>query len=387
MRGLGPRACISPAAIIVSGLFLLSDVAPGFGSPQVLRLANALSRYLGEPATIIAPAGGPESAAAAERAGVGLIAVATHDPVSTFTGEIEFCLLAARELDHYQPRAVVLCAMLGAGAIARMRYRPEVRLYYGYEHTDGRMPWTERAFARMKGLFQLAIFPEPHRAALDAPRLSLDATPIHIRLNSVSPLAPPRAAGARNGRAFYGGLIHPVHTYGNALFGRTFADIPLDIYGRMEGFEDPAATLDQLNESGSSVTYHGRVPADSRYHATLASAATAIIAWAPLSEHTYFACPNKFFEAIALGVPPVTTPHPQPARIIARFGCGVVAEDFTPAALRRAVLETLDSQGGPHFEQLVSACLAQAQPALSPEVQDAALFEALDSVGCRQAPH
>jgi glycosyltransferase involved in cell wall biosynthesis len=49
------------------------------------------------------------------------------------------------------------------------------------------------------------------------------------------------------------------------------------------------------------------------------------------------ALPNKFFEYIQARLAIAIGPSPEMARIVQEFGCGVVAEDFSPASLAHAL--------------------------------------------------
>jgi hypothetical protein len=364
----------------VSGLVVLSDVRLGYGSPQVVRLAATLSKLLGEPACIIAPKGDAAAGALTKDAGVDLLEIAASAPFGDVRHDIEFCLQAAREVDRLSPRWLVLCAFLGAPALLRMRHRPERCLYFGYEHTDGRMGWIERVFAGLADRFDLAIYPEEHRAALDAPRLGLQSTPTLVMLNSVIPLASPTPAEARNGRIVYGGLIDPKRTHGDALLCGGFDEILMDVFGRLEGFSEPNAVLADLAQRAGNVRYHGQQPVNAAYHAAIAQASAALVAWSPQSESTFFACPNKFFEAIALGVPPVTAPHPQAARIVRQFGCGWVADGFETADLRTSLDAARAVFGTQAHADMIGACLGKAQPHLSWEAQALKLEQALSAL-------
>lgn len=364
----------------MSGLVVLADVPLGYGSPQIIRLTETLSRLVNEPATIIAPKGDDAAQKIAASARVGLTQLSAGAPFGNVRFDIEFCLQAAREVDRLAPRWLVQVAFLGAPALLRLRYRPQHCIYYGYEHTDGMLPWIERVFAGLRGRFHLAIFPEPHRAALDAARLGLGNTPVLILLNSVTPLAAVVPSELRNNRFVYAGLVDPHRTYGDAMLGGPFDELPIDVVGRLEGFDNPASVVAALGNRDTNVRYHGKRPADAEYHREIAAAAAAIVAWAPLTESTFFACPNKFFEAIALGVPPITLPHPQTAMLVRQFNCGWVADGFSIAALQKALLKAQQTFGTPQHELLVDQCMRHAQPHLSWAAQERKLERAISSL-------
>ena len=57
----------------------------------------------------------------------------------------------------------------------------------------------------------------------------------------------------------------------------------------------------------------------------------------PSSFNNLHALPNKFFEFLQARLAVAIGPSPEMARIVREFGCGVVADDFAPASLARAL--------------------------------------------------
>lgn len=57
----------------------------------------------------------------------------------------------------------------------------------------------------------------------------------------------------------------------------------------------------------------------------------------PSNINNQYCMPNKFFEFLQSGLPVVIGPTPALAEIVNAYHCGIVAEDFTPAALAEAL--------------------------------------------------
>jgi glycosyltransferase involved in cell wall biosynthesis len=57
----------------------------------------------------------------------------------------------------------------------------------------------------------------------------------------------------------------------------------------------------------------------------------------PRHMHQEFTLPNKFFEYIQGRIVPAIGPSPEMARIVSEWDCGIVADDYTPAALADAI--------------------------------------------------
>ena len=61
----------------------------------------------------------------------------------------------------------------------------------------------------------------------------------------------------------------------------------------------------------------------------------------PSNVNRRFALPNKFFEFIQARLAVAIGPSPEMARLVHHYGCGIVADDFTPESLATA-LNALD---------------------------------------------
>jgi hypothetical protein len=70
----------------------------------------------------------------------------------------------------------------------------------------------------------------------------------------------------------------------------------------------------------------------------------------PTNLNNRFALPNKFFEFIQARLAVAVGPSPEMARIVEEHDCGVVARDFTPAALAERLVQ-LDAERIAHFKR------------------------------------
>jgi glycosyltransferase involved in cell wall biosynthesis len=95
------------------------------------------------------------------------------------------------------------------------------------------------------------------------------------------------------------------------------------------------------------VTFHEPVPM-ARLPETLNRFDIGVYALPPRNANNQFALPNKFFEFIQSRIAIAIGPSPDMARLVREFECGVVAADFSAAALA-AVLSGLD---GPAIERM-----------------------------------
>jgi hypothetical protein len=70
----------------------------------------------------------------------------------------------------------------------------------------------------------------------------------------------------------------------------------------------------------------------------------------PLNFNRRFALPNKFFEFVQARLAVAVGPSPEMARLVRQYGCGIVADDFTPESIAEA-LGALDVGSIASFKQ------------------------------------
>ncbi|NUQ67094.1 MAG: hypothetical protein HUU18_02285 [Phycisphaerales bacterium] len=351
----------------------VSDVSIGYGSPQVPRLLESLSEHY-------APARGfmlePDQS---ERPPLAMNAWSfelkrVHTSVSHYvrSGTIEYLVHCARELNERRPDVVVVSSSLTLPVLFKLRYRPRLVIYYMLEslsYYEGGGAWqrfmldTNRAASEM---IDLIISPEENRARLDVERARMHGPRVAIMVNAVNPRTPDREpvpASERNGRLLVSGTIQRGMTLAEYYLRPEIASIPIDMYGLIEG-PDKHDLRAQFLAGEGQVCYRGYVPGRElallRRHYSY-----SLITWADTSEHLRYACPNKFFEAIADGVPPIVTPHPQCRSIVDRYDCGIVMRDWSYSAFRDALYEAWDLLGTPRYAQMVQNCRHAAHTELN----------------------
>lgn len=339
-------------------VMVLSDVSVGYGSPQIPSLARSLGDLFHCPALVIEPdqPDRPPVSLGMENVTQERVYTLTHP--YTWSGHIEYGLACAARIDRLKPDILVVCAFLSIGALVRMKHKPRLVIYYGIEHTSGEMPAHRQLFNAVANKFDLCIFPEENRALLDAPRLGLEHTPKVIVYNSSEQLPAVLPAETRNKRFFYGGTIHPTRTYADHFLLGDLDKYPIDLFGNLEGFDSPGEVVADLAVRASNVTYGGHLRGGETYLRRLADYTYSIIIWNPEKEDTLYAAPNKFFDAIAAGVPPVCAPHPMCVKLIERYRCGILLDGWSVDDIKRGLDAALAAMTPPRFEELVANCIA-----------------------------
>ncbi|MBV1798743.1 glycosyltransferase [Siccirubricoccus sp. G192] len=367
------------AAPQIRGLAILSDVSVGYGSPQVLSLAQSLAQHWNVAADLYEPDQPERPPVEINAPGVNVRRIYTATHPHWPAGRTEFCLALLDALNRTRPDVIVFFAFIPAPVLARLAYRPRAVIYYAYEHTDGHMPAEERLFQSIADKIDFIIFPEENRALLDAPRLGLWTVPKGILFNSSFADVEWKNTSERNGRLFYGGTISRARTFGDWFLGGALDHVPIDMFGLIDGYPDPQQVLADLQDRQSRVSYYGYTPAGRAYLDRLSHYCFSLVVYAPDQESTRFAAPNKFFDAIAAGVPPIVAPHPQCVSLVHRYRCGIAMEDFTLTSLLKALAKAQAIIRGGELERLVLGC-REAQNDLSWETQFAKLVPFLDRV-------
>jgi hypothetical protein len=258
-------------------------------------------------------------------------------------------------------------------ALLRMRHRPKFTIYYlleslsYYAHgSTRRSKFMLDLNRRAAPLLDLLIFSEENRAAADLDRGGLRGIPLVVCYNAVNRLSQNGATNHWEGRKrclLYSGTIHRELTVGDYFVRDEIAKLPIDLWGLVEG-PGKAELEAALSTRGGAVRYRGYV--DSLKLAELRKEyAYSLVIWAPIDENFHYACPNKFFEAIADGVPPIAAPHPQCRMLLDRYDCGIAMDDWSFPAFRAAIVRAMKIFGTPRYSELVVNCRRAAAEELN----------------------
>ena len=173
-------------------------------------------------------------------------------------------------------------------------------------------------------------------------------------LQRTAPCLPPVTPRRRNGTLLYSGTLDRKQTLADYFLRPELHPVRVDLFGNIGG-RDSQTLLAELSRADGGIRYCGYVPAE-RLAALRRHYAFSLVMWSPQSEHQYYAAPNKFFDAISDGVPPLTAPHPQCEMLVQRYRCGLVMADWSYEAFRQTVEEAIAVFGTPHYGEMVANC-------------------------------
>lgn len=269
---------------------------------------------------------------------------------------------AARWLDTFQPDLLVCTHFTYFEALLRARHRPQFLIYYCFELPGGSdgselksKHWEEHNLLRSH--VNLAIFSERNRRDYYNRLFDFADVP-SIVLYNTQPLAQksPVSMQSRNGKILIQGALSARRNYIDYLVRRRRPVPAFDVFGLLQE-HDPAKEIltDQSLAEQHGFSYQGFL--DNRSLAALRPYYSYLyVAWHPSTFDTLYACPNKFFEAIADGVPPIAAPHPQCQEIIERYDCGILLKDWSLTAFEQGLEEAEKIFGTSRYEQLVANC-------------------------------
>jgi hypothetical protein len=235
-------------------------------------------------------------------------------------------------------------------------------------------------------LIDLVLVPEIRRFQFDRVRLQWPEIPA-VEVLNVSPdpgLVEPQQTGCR---FLYAGTLSREGGM-DFLLDERLRHLNIDVVGPV----DSAEARDFVNrftaptggESGVR-RYLGLVP-HSQVLEMLPRYSYRIVVWKAETLNSYFASPNKFFESIAYGVPPVCTPNPQVVDIARKYHCALVSNDWGAASFCHAMADAALIYDTDTYPQLVANCAAATEAEINWTSQFEKVRTALDELLSRREP-
>lgn len=347
----------------------VSDVTVGYGTPQLPLLVESLLDYYRGEAIMVEPVQ-PELAPrhdAFPRFDIRSVATAEH-PHSTI-GRTEYVWRASRLVNQLRPDILLICCTYCLPVIYRLSKRPPRTFYYSVESIPFYGEFDVEMNRRAAPLLDAIVFPEENRAALEVGRCGFHGVPKLVLFNVSNRRKDgfhPLPLSQRNGRILYSGTISRHQTFADYYLSDKARAMPIDLYGPIKGAEADRRKI--TAGLGGAQRYGGYI--SSAALAQLRPAyAYSVIAWNPDNEGQLYAAPNKFFECIAAGVPPIAAPHPQCRLILERYGCGLLMPDWSYEAFLTTLRKALDLYGTAAWQQMVENCRRAVETELTWDAQ------------------
>lgn len=346
----------------------VSDVTLGYGTPQLPLLVSSLKQFYDGAAHVVEPVQ-PEVPSRHDLfPEFDIRGIATGEHPHGILGRSEYVWRAAREVNRLAPDVLVICCTYSLPVLLKLKRRPRKVIYYSVESIPFYGVFDIEINRRAAPLLDMVLFPEENRAAIETERCGFPEVPKLVLYNASNrrwdtPPALPRSQ--RNGRILYSGTISRTQTFAQYYLSEQLHDLPIDLYGPVKRAKTEPDFAEALSGDVRYGGYLSSLELAQRRPAYIYS----IVAWNPDMENQHYAAPNKLFESIAAGVPPIAAPHPQCKLILERYGCGILLPDWSfdafVAGLRRAV----DLHDSPAWDAMVDNCRRAVEAEIHWEAQ------------------
>lgn len=356
--------------MIQSQIMAISDIALGYGSPQIPAFIQSLAQLYDTHAFVIEtdePHRPPQILEQYNRLTIKRSISAL--PYYTTGAHCERNEMAIQYANKHHPKILVFFTPMQLPIITRLNYKPEKVILYLLEIDRHH----EQALQLYSQFVDHIIVPEYNRLKYILSHFCKRPYPkSHIMYNvsltdRESKFIP---SHKRNGRIIYAGTLNKELTLAHEFFEKPLSGSPIDIDGNFSG--ERADDLrkkasDQDNRKG--VVYKSYIPSKT-LHELLPHYAFSFSRWNPAAGLNYeFACPNKFFEALAYGVPPISAPHPQAVKIIEQYKCGILAHGFGAEHMKEAIDRAMMLYNTPGYADMVNNAESVYQNALNWDAQ------------------
>ncbi|MBL8227297.1 MAG: glycosyltransferase [Bryobacterales bacterium] len=347
----------------------VSDVTIGYGTPQLPLIVESLLDYYGGEALIVEPVQ-PELSprhGAFPRFDIRPVGTTEH-PHST-VGRTEYVWRASRLVNELRPDLLLICCTYCLPVVFRLARRPKKTLYYSVESIPFYGEFDVEMNQRAGPLLDAIVFPEENRAALEVGRCGFHGVPKLVLFNVSNRRkdgCKPLPLEERNGRILYSGTISRQQTFADYYLSDKIRAMPVDLYGPIKGSE---ADRQKVAAGFGGAQRYGGYLSSAALAQLRPSYAYSIIAWNPDNEGQLYAAPNKFFECIAAGVPPIAAPHPQCRLILDRYRCGLLMPDWSYDAFAATLRKALDLYGTEQWREMVCNCERAVEAELTWDAQ------------------
>lgn len=320
----------------------LSDVAFGYGSPQLLQLIDSIGQQFPvSQCLVLEPDQKGRAPKSADRPNLEVRRIVTSLPPYDNAFRVEFARRASSILREFDPHILIVSHAWVLAPVLMTDMQDRLLIYYMLEslsHQTVDLGQTAIELNRRAlGDANIVISPERNRTRADLHGLGWSLPHIHEVLN-VGSLPEDTGPRPRIPRILHAGSIGE-QTLVNMLLSDDLSEVGFDLCGPAETSQ-ARAILEEATKR-PNIRYLGMLPQDEVIELRK-SYAYSLAFWQPTNVNQLYASPNKFFETIACGTPPIAGPHPQCADIIARSNCGLVAMNWTQNTITWTILHAMN---------------------------------------------
>lgn len=357
--------------MIEHNIIAISDIALGYGSPQIPAFIQSMAVHYDTKAYVLEtdePHRSPQKPMNSDR--LDIKRAVSSLPYWSMGAHCERNEQSLSYCNTHQPKIFILFSPLQLPIIKRLGYKPDLVILYLLEIDAVHY---NHALKRYSDLVDHIVCPESERLKYILGTYCKRPYPkSHVLYNVAykSKNTPTLPSNKRNGRIVYAGTLNQSLTLAHEFLGDDLNLMPIDVYGNFSG--DGADELQKgffaLNED-KDISYKGYVSSEALQE-KLPQYAFSFTRWNPAAGMNYeYACPNKFFEALAHGLPPISAPHPQALKIIDKYKCGILAQGFGSEHMSEAIEKAMSIYGTSIYDDMVQNALDAYEKTFNWDVQ------------------
>jgi len=339
----------------------VSDTVLGYGSSQILSITKGLAETIGGDHKIFQPFVPHRKFQNLNNEGYCVETVTTVEHPWSWIGRMQYLRRVAKSINTHRPDVLVLPNYNMIPIIDLLDFRPSKIIHLVLEDMEqfGESYWAQHILRKIKQHVQkidIWIFPEQNRAIHDCNVLGVPFDRVCLFYNITTDARAYLPANERNGRIVYAGSVDFKRTVARFFSSPPVASEAIDVFGNLSGSDEQkqdflAATRSPENR----LRYFGEIPADTLAN-QLPQYAYSLVYWFPVNLALRNAATNKFFQAIASGVPVISAPHPQCVSLIKRYGCGISLKDWEYGTFVSGLKSAVRKMGSTEYQDMVAGC-------------------------------
>ncbi|MDG5497434.1 hypothetical protein [Niveispirillum sp. BGYR6] len=345
---------VIPRGARIAALF---DTSFGYGTPQLELLMSSLAHfYEASDCVMFEPDVKNKPKLRVAAPGIRIERLATRFPPHFDVFHVEYNLQLIERISDLKPNVLVVTSAAVMPALLKLPYKPDLVIYYMLESIDYQRKLGGQDFVNLlqigRSRIDLICVPEMNRANFDLRYLGWDDIPVVEVLNvSLSKFI----EGEKSQQPV---IINAGSICESAQCDYFERDLPahvrVDICG-IPSSKRMIQMVDGFRSNVSQICYLGSLTMEeleeiySRY-------AYSICMWKPSDINQIHASPNKLFQSIAHGVPPIAAPHPQCVSIIREYGCGILMDGWSFQDFYSALERAQKIYGTSTYHDMVENC-------------------------------
>lgn len=337
-------------------IITISDITLGYGSPQIIKLTKELADCYQDDFKILQPAVPNTPILPDHTYSDKIVTIPTREHPFLWLGRWQYFQQCKILIEKYKPSTLIISNYNLMPILDCLDYIPPKIINLVLEDVEqfGDNLAGKAMISRLKSLahkIDFWIFPEQNRAIHDAELFQISYDKIVV-LPNIYEANPTESEVVRIPKILYAGTLNTDVSVACHLIDPSSWKLPLDIFGKSTQ-ENLTAALTQARHANQGLHWHGYVSADV-LDTLIPQYAFSLVFWLPNRFALLNAAPNKFFQALAHGVPVITAPHPQCKTYVERYNCGLVMKDWSKEEFIRTAKLGMNLFGTSQYQDMVN---------------------------------